>query len=100
MPDDFDPETLRHIRWLLRKSSRPENHVWRLQAFYENVRDHRLLESLAEGLPGHTPEGIYGFLQLAGQLTAKVFEEATVDAAVERIQALTERPESRTTGAG
>ncbi|MDJ0976338.1 MAG: hypothetical protein QNJ98_17890 [Planctomycetota bacterium] len=85
VPEDLDPEALRIMRVLMRKSQWPANHVWRIRNFYRSVKDFRLLESMVDGLTGHTKEGIYGFLQQFQSIAREIHEEATCDAIVKRI---------------
>ncbi len=94
MPEDLDPEALLVMQALMRKSSYPGNQLYRVRNIYRAVKDHRLLESMVDGLPGHTKEGIYSFLRSAQTITNEIHEEATCDALVARIEAVAAESDS------
>ncbi|MFQ5506139.1 MAG: hypothetical protein ACE5F1_15305, partial [Planctomycetota bacterium] len=89
VPRDLDPDTLRVIRVLLRKASQPQHHLHRVKNLYLMVKDFRLLESLADGILGHSPQQVYPFLEQTGSLIGMIHEEATADRLVKRIRELT-----------
>ncbi|MGH7150137.1 MAG: tetratricopeptide repeat protein, partial [Planctomycetota bacterium] len=86
VPEGLDEDTLRAMRALLQKASLPAQHVGQVANLYRTVKDFRLLESLADGVLGHTAEGIYPFLEQVGSVVAGVHEEATCDALAARIR--------------
>lgn len=83
----LDPETLVALEVLLSKASHPGNHVNVVASFYQALKDVRLLESLPDGVLGHTTEGVYGFLHAVGQVLGNVHEEATLDSIRARLAA-------------
>ncbi len=80
VPGDLDPEIFRALRALMRKATWPGNYWNRIRNVYRPTKDFRALESVTEGLIGHTKEGIYGFLARLTRLLREVHEEATLDA--------------------
>ncbi len=86
-PATMDDEILRVIRVLLRKSSDPASRLSAVRGLYRQVKDFRLLASLADGVIGHTPQAVYPFLQAAGALVQEVHEEATCDEIRTRLEA-------------
>ena len=80
VPADFDPESVRVLRALMRKASYPGNYWYRIRNLYRGTKDHRLLEPVGQGLVGHTKEAGYGFLAQVARLANEVHEEATLDA--------------------
>ena len=80
VPADFDPESVRTLRALMRKARHPGNHVHRLNNMYRGTKDFRILAVLSDGLVGHTPEASYALLGRIGGLIGDVHEEATLDA--------------------
>ncbi|HET6202452.1 MAG TPA: VIT domain-containing protein [Planctomycetota bacterium] len=94
VPEELDPDTLRAMRALLQKASDPAVYVGQVASLYRTVKDFRLLESLADGVLGHTPEGIYPFLEQVGSVVREVHEEATCDALSARIRDLHDKIES------
>jgi len=91
VPRELEPDVLRALRALLAKASRPANHIYFVRKLYLAVKDFRLLESLPYGVLGHTPEGIYPYLQSLGRVLDEVHEEATCDALAARIRELMAR---------
>ncbi|MCZ6787448.1 MAG: hypothetical protein O7E54_09840 [Planctomycetota bacterium] len=94
VPAELDPDVLRALRALLSKASYPANYTGRVAGLYRIVKDFRLLESLPYGVIGHSPEGIYPFLQGVGGVVREVHEEATCDALAARIRELSEEARS------
>ncbi|MCC7139499.1 MAG: tetratricopeptide repeat protein [Planctomycetes bacterium] len=90
VPEELDPESIRALRHLLQKSPWPQNHVGHVANLYAPTKDFRLLEALADGVAGHSPEAVYGYLEAAGNIVGGVFEEATCDALVARVGKLLE----------
>ncbi|MHC4160897.1 MAG: VIT domain-containing protein [Planctomycetota bacterium] len=88
VPRELDPDALRALRALLAKASRPVSHIHLVRNLYRAVKDFRLLESLPYGVLGHTPEGIYPYLQGLGRVLGEVHEEATCDALAARLPGL------------
>lgn len=85
VPEELDPDVLRAIRALLAKASSPRNYTYQIRNLYRAVKDFRLLESLPYGVIGHTPQGIYPFLERVGQIFGEVHEEATCDALMAKL---------------
>ena len=85
VPPDFDPSVLPALRVLLTKASHPSNYLWWIQRLYQQVRDHRLLASIADAIPGHTPEAAYGMLLGLQNLVGSIHEEATLDQALAHV---------------
>ena len=83
---EIQPEILRKLRVLLRKASWPGNHIGRTLNLYRKTKDFRSLESLVDGLVGHSRERLYNCLQTFGNQARNIHEEATCDALVARIQ--------------
>ena len=83
---ELGPETLRLARVLLRKATYPASYVNQIARLYKTTKDHRVLEALAFGIPGHTKEALYGFLARMERITREIHEEATCDALIARLQ--------------
>ncbi|MHC4859757.1 MAG: hypothetical protein ACYTDY_06665 [Planctomycetota bacterium] len=79
VPADLDPEVLRVIRAILGKATYPANYEGNIRRLYRAVKDFRLLAGLADGVLGHTPQGIYPFLVQTSRTISEVHEEATCD---------------------
>ncbi|MCE9638471.1 MAG: hypothetical protein K8T90_22450 [Planctomycetes bacterium] len=79
VPPTMDDEVLRQVRVLLSKSSHPQNVLYSVTGLYQATKDFRILAAFGDGVVGHTPEGIYGFLEAAGGTIEQVHEEATCD---------------------
>jgi hypothetical protein len=88
VPEELDPETLRVLRAVLRKTSYPGNVVGLVTQLYRPTKDFRVLEALADGVVGHSPEAVYGFLQSVGGVVGDVHEEATLDTLAARVGTL------------
>jgi len=88
MPDSLDPDVSRAMRALLSKASYPASYIGSVQNLYRAVKDFRLLECLPYGVLGHTPEGLYPFLEQVGSVVGQVHEEATCDQLALRIAEL------------
>ncbi len=82
---EIEPEILRKLRVLLRKASWPGNHIGRTINLYRKTKDFRALESLVDGLVGHSRERLYNCLQTFSSQARNIHEEATCDALVARI---------------
>ena len=91
MPAELDAETLRLFAALLKKSTYPQNYLSRLQQVYQNSRDFRLLECMADSVLGHTALAIYLYLQTTQQVLSDVRDEATIDNIGDRIKTLREQ---------
>src|SRR5262249_39084128 len=96
VPKELDPEVLRILRFLLRKSQNPAGYVNQVRQIYEPTKDFRVLEALGDGVPGHSAEAVYGYLAAAVDLVTNVHEEATCDALVARIASLLEQAKNDT----
>ncbi len=88
VPEELDPETLRVLRFLLTKAEHPGNFVGNAVQLYRPTKDFRVLEALADGVVGHSPEAVYGFLSQVQSVVGEVHEEATCDALGARLAAL------------
>lgn len=98
VPADFDPETVRVLRVLLRKAQRPSNYTWQVRRLQAATKDFRVLGSVAAALPGHTREGGYPLLSSFTGFVAQVHEEATLDqlaTSLARVAATCKRPLDR-----
>ena len=84
-PRELDAQVPLAFVAMLEKASYPQNHLWRLQQFYQATRDFRLLAGLTDALVGHTAGQVYPLLQNLGSVLGEVRDEATADAIVERI---------------
>ena len=84
VPPELDPEALRYARALLFRAESPQMQVQPVLRLYGATKDFRLLESLADGLAGHSPEAQYAALEQVTQAISDVFEEATCDAVTAR----------------
>jgi len=87
VPEELDPETLRVLRFLLAKAEHPGNYVGNAVQLYRPTKDFRVLEALADGVVGHSPEAVYGFLANVRSVVEDVHEEATCDALGARLTA-------------
>ena len=88
MPEELDPEALRVLRYLLQKTASPGEYVGMASQLYRPTKDFRVLECVADGVPGHSPEAVYRYLEMAGQVVAEIHEEATCDAVTARVGAM------------
>jgi predicted Zn-dependent protease len=95
MPRELDPEAFKLFKALFRKSQYPQNHTGRLNDFYRNTHDFRLLECLAEGILGHTEQQIYPFIKGLQGIMNEVRDEATVDSIVKYLGKVRERAITR-----
>ncbi len=99
VPADLDPEVLGALRAYLSKTSTPQDAIRRAQSLYVRTKDFRVLESLADGILGHSPETAYAYLSDADSIVVEqIHEEATCDALVARIEALLARPTNAVDG--
>ncbi|MBL8842962.1 MAG: hypothetical protein JNL90_15695 [Planctomycetes bacterium] len=78
-PGELSPHTFAQAIAMLRKAEQPSQHLWVIRDLYGRTKEFRLLECLAEGVVGHTAQGIYAFLGDLAALEALIDEEATVD---------------------
>jgi len=76
------------LRYLLQKTASPGDYVGMASQLYRPTKDFRVLECVADGVPGHSPEAVYRYLEMAGQVVAEIHEEATCDAVTARIAAM------------
>ncbi|MFQ5503343.1 MAG: tetratricopeptide repeat protein, partial [Planctomycetota bacterium] len=88
VPSELDPDNLRALRALLAKARQPERHLGLVGDLYKKVKDFRLLESLADGMLGHSARQVYPYLLHSRQVIRLIHEEATSDELVARIRAL------------
>lgn len=72
-------DLITRIRVMVTKSSRPSSRMWAIQRIYTHTRDFRVLQALANAVPGHTPERIYDLIQGLMQIINSIQEEATFD---------------------
>ena len=91
LPTELDKDVLRMFAALFQKSGSPQNHTDQLRRFYQASRDFRLLESLADGVVGHTAGKVYPFLGSMRSVLGEVRDEATADSIVERLAVVRER---------
>ncbi|NQU25208.1 MAG: hypothetical protein HQ567_28320 [Candidatus Nealsonbacteria bacterium] len=94
LPGELDKNVLRMFAALLQKSNSPANHLSQLRRFYQATHDFRLLESVAEGVIGHTAGRVYPYL---GQMTSvlnEVRDEATADSIIKHLGKV--RPRAKT----
>lgn len=84
-PGELSPHTFDQAIAMLRKAEQPAQHLWVIRDLYGRTKEFRLLEGLAEGVVGHTAQGIYGFLGDLSALDALIDEEATIDRIVRGI---------------
>ncbi len=73
------PELLLATKLLFEKSSRPQQHLWKLQRLYRQTKDFRVLAPAIGGLRGLAPGAAYALLQRLQQMIDQVHEEATLD---------------------
>lgn len=78
-PGELSPHTFDQAIAMLRKAEQPSQHLWVIRDLYGRTKEFRLLECLAEGVVGHTAQGIYAFLGDLAALEALIDEEATID---------------------
>ncbi|MFZ5831961.1 MAG: hypothetical protein ACOY3P_17900, partial [Planctomycetota bacterium] len=93
-PPELDPEIVLVLRAGMQKTSDPANHIGVLRELYRETRDFRLLECLADGILGHTAEGVYRALGELRYLLDDVHEEATADSLVRRIDEVRQQAKS------
>lgn len=85
MPTGLDPETIPIFTALFKKTAQPGNYVSLLFSYYTYTHDFRLLECVAEGMTGHTPQQIYPMLEGMNALMNEVRDEATADTLMEQM---------------
>ena len=86
LPTELDPEILKVLTALFRKSEYPQNYVYQLQRLYQATRDFRLVATLADGAIGHSALKIYPILENMRSLLSDVRDEATVDQLAEYLR--------------
>ncbi|HVG93421.1 MAG TPA: hypothetical protein VND21_03155 [Planctomycetota bacterium] len=86
-PAAVGPDTLAALRALLGKTNNPGWHLNAVRTLYRANRDTRVLETLADGVTGRSPEASYEFLAEAAGALEDVHEEATLDGLAQRIVA-------------
>lgn len=74
----LDETTARALRAMMRKADDPSGHVWAVRNLYDRTKDFRTLACFADGVIGHSPEGVYRLLQNAAGVIERVHEEATL----------------------
>ena len=79
VPEELDAEVPIRFLALLRKSQRPQNHVYLLRNYYSSTRDFRLLACLPEAAVGQSAQGIYQLAEGFRNVTGLLQEEATAD---------------------
>ena len=85
VPEELDDEVPLRFLALLRKSSRPQNHVYVLRNYYSSTRDFRLLACVPEAAIGQSAQGIYQLAAGYRQISNLLQEEATVDQLKKRL---------------
>jgi Flp pilus assembly protein TadD len=85
VPEELDDEVPLRFLALLRKSSRPQNHVYVLRNYYSSTRDFRLLSCVPEAAIGQSAQGIYQLAAGYRQISNLLQEEATVDQLKKRL---------------
>jgi len=91
---EVDDETLGILTALFRKSQYPANYLWQLQSLFQQTREPRLLQVLAEGLLGHSPGRVYPVLENVGNILNQIQDEASIDAVVTAAQGVRRLAES------
>ena len=84
----LDPKIFDVLDALMHKSPYPQNYIYQIRNLYRSLKDFRLLASLAEGVGARPSQGFYAYLQSCRQLIQMIFEEATCDQLVTRVQEL------------
>ncbi len=97
MPSELDPEILRVLRFLLHKAESPSPYVEHVEDLYRPTKDFRVLECLADGVPGHSAEAVYAYLEASTAVVGAIHEEATCDALAARLATLLANPATATT---
>ena len=85
LPSQLDPEILQIFKVLFEKSEYPQSYLGILGQFYGASRDFRLLAMLPDGVVGHGPGSVYGFLNSMAGVLAELREEATADELIARL---------------
>lgn len=86
-PTQIDADLMLVYRALFSKARSLENHLRFLRELYQQSRDDRLVQVLAEAIPGHTAEQVYPFLhELQRNILNEVREEATIDSLIRQVQ--------------
>ncbi len=88
IPPELDPELPLMLRAWLRKASYPSRATSIIQQLYNATKDFRLLACLAEGVLGHSQEGIYDYLQNLQPVLDAIHEEATADQIADQLDGL------------
>ncbi|MEM7201417.1 MAG: VIT domain-containing protein [Planctomycetota bacterium] len=86
-PEELQADDLLALEALLRRATDPARYIGHAEQLYSIGKDHRCLAALAEGVVGHTPQGVYGVLERAVAIVRQVHEEATCMALVARVDA-------------
>ncbi|WP_254513022.1 VIT domain-containing protein [Anatilimnocola floriformis] len=83
-PEKLDPNVLLMFAALLKAEDNPSYFLSNtLLQFYTATHDPRLLQSIAQALPGHTAERVYPMLSQCWQVLLQVEHEATIDELIE-----------------
>jgi len=88
-------DLITRIRIMVTKSSNPGNRLWAINRIYNSTKDFRILQALANAVPGQTPARIYNLIQGLMPIVNGIGEEATFDrlaAELETIRASTTSP--------
>ncbi len=91
IPAEINPEMIQVFAAIFKKSEQPQNYFWQLQRVYQHTRDFRLLQSVADGVVGHSALRIYGVLSNMQSLLSEVRDEATVDELIAHLKKVREQ---------
>lgn len=88
VPGEIEVETLHALRAYLSKTTERFNALDVVKDLYEPTKDFRVLEVVADGVLGRSPETLYAYLEQAAEVVGGIHEEAACDALAARIEAL------------
>ncbi|MBL4848304.1 MAG: hypothetical protein JKY65_22525, partial [Planctomycetes bacterium] len=96
VPEELNEEVPIRFLALLRKSSRPQNHVYVLRNYYATTRDFRLLACVPEAAIGQSAQGIYQLAAGFRQISTLLQEEATLDQLTKHLEVVRKRAKTVT----
>ncbi|MBL4849295.1 MAG: hypothetical protein JKY65_27530, partial [Planctomycetes bacterium] len=96
VPEELNEEVPIRFLALLRKSSRPQNHVYLLRNYYSTTRDFRLLACVPEAAIGQSAQGIYQLAAGFRQISTLLQEEATLDQLTKHLEVVRKRAKTVT----